>query len=209
MATPQLNAGRTEGPATFETVWASLQETDRIIKEIGRKQEETDRIIKETDQIVKETAQQMKETDKRVGALTNRFGEVVEYMVVPSLVAKFNELGYTFQRVSRDIKIRDSEHNIFTEVDAFLENGDYVMVVETKSKPDIDDIKDHITRMEKLRAWADLHTDTRKYYGAIAGVVMDDSPKTYALQKGLYVVEPSGETFTITSPAGVYTPKVW
>ena len=202
MATPQLNAGGTEGPATFETVWASLQETDR-------RMEETDRLIKEVGRKQEATDRQMKETDKRVGALTNRFGEVVEYMVVPSLVAKFNELGYTFQRVSRDIKIRDSEHNIFTEVDAFLENGDYVMVVETKSKPDIDDIKDHITRMEKLRVWADLHDDTRKYYGAIAGVVMDDSPKTYALQKGLYVVEPSGETFTITSPEGAYTLSSW
>jgi hypothetical protein len=38
---------------------------------------------------------------------------------------------------------------------------------------------------------------------------MDDSPKTYALQKGLYVVEPSGETFTITSPEGAYTLNAW
>ena len=29
-----------------------------------------------------ETAQQMKEIDKRVGEITNRFGDMVEYMVI-------------------------------------------------------------------------------------------------------------------------------
>ncbi|GHU94084.1 hypothetical protein FACS189479_06360 [Spirochaetia bacterium] len=51
------------------------------IREIGRKQEETARQMEKTDR-------QMKETDKRLGALTNRFGEVVEYMIVPNRVIK-------------------------------------------------------------------------------------------------------------------------
>ena len=74
---------------TFETVWAALQETDRIVKEVGRKQEETDRQMKETDRIVKETAKQMKETDKKISNLGDRFGEMVEHMVMPGLVKKF------------------------------------------------------------------------------------------------------------------------
>jgi hypothetical protein len=63
--------------------------------------------------------------------------------------------------------------------------------------------------MEKLRAYADLHKDTRKYHGAIAGVVMSGSVKTYALNTGFYVIEPSGETFTITEPKGAHLPKAW
>jgi hypothetical protein len=31
------------------------------------------------------------------------------------------------------------------------------MIVEIKAKPNTDDVNDHITRMEKLRAYADLH----------------------------------------------------
>jgi hypothetical protein len=50
--------------ATFETVWASFQETDRQLKEVARQQKETDRLLKETDQIVKETARRQKETDR-------------------------------------------------------------------------------------------------------------------------------------------------
>jgi hypothetical protein len=44
----------------------------------------------------------------------------------------------------------------------------------------------------------------------VAGVVFGDSEKNYALKNGLYVLEPSGETFTITEPkAGGYSPREW
>jgi hypothetical protein len=104
-------------------------------------------------------------------------------------------------------KIADKENNIFTEVDAFLENGDKVMIVETKTKPSIDDINDHVERMEKLRKYADLRNDRRKYTGAVAGVVFGDSEKNYALKKGFYVIEPSGDTFNITTPEN--SPREW
>jgi hypothetical protein len=60
-----------------------------------------------------------------------------------------------------------------------------------------------------MRKHADLHNDKRKYLGAMAGVVFSESAKTYALKKGFYVIEPSGETFVITEPRGAYHPQVW
>ncbi|GHV86151.1 hypothetical protein AGMMS50230_17590 [Spirochaetia bacterium] len=173
---------------TFEQVWATIQETDRLVKE---------------------NARQMKETDRRVGELTNRFGEVVEYMIVPNLVARFHDLGFEFEITHRGTEIRDTEHTIFTEIDVFLENGDKVMVVETKTKPTVADINEHIKRMEKLRKYADLHNDKRKYLGAVAGVVFGESQKTYALKKGFYVIEPAGDTFSIIEPKGKYHPHEW
>jgi hypothetical protein len=172
--------------------------------------EETDRRIKETAQQIKETDKQIKETDKQVGKITNRFGEIVERMVAPNLVAKFQELGFTFTKAGLNIKITDKAHNIFTEIDAFLENGDKVMVVEIKSKPDKEDIKNHIERIKKLRRYADLHEDKRKYMGAMAGVVFNYDEKGYALSEGLYVLEPSDETFSITTPASKgHIPQEW
>jgi hypothetical protein len=58
-----------------------------------------------------------------------------------------------------------------------------------------------------MRAYADFHGDTRTFLGAVAGVVMAANVKEYALKQGFYVVEPSGETFNITSPEG--KPKEW
>jgi Holliday junction resolvase len=191
-----------EPGAVFEQFMASMQE-------IRKTQEETARLIQENARWIEETALQMKETDRRVGMITNRFGEVVEYMVMPNnLVAKFEELGFAFTRANRT-EITDRKHNIITEVDALLENGDTVMAVEIKTKPNGEDINDHIERMEKLRKHADLNNDKRKYLGAMAGAVFSESAKIYALKKGFYVIEPSGNTFTITEPKGVYRPRVW
>jgi hypothetical protein len=186
----------------FEQVWAALMENREQIKE-------TERLIKETDRQMKETDRQMKETNKRVGELTGRFGEVVEYMIVPNLVTKFRELKFEVTRANRDVKITDDAHDIHTEVDAFLENGDKVMIVEIKSKPDVDDVKEHIKRMGKLRKYADVKGDSRKYLGAIAGVILSESVSTYALKNGFYVIEPSGDTFNIIEPKGKYKVREW
>jgi hypothetical protein len=117
-------------------------------------------------------------------------------------------LGFTFTQANRT-KIKDKKHGIFMEIDALLENGDKVMAVEIKTKPSVDDINDHVERMEKLRAYADLRGDRRKYRGAVAGVVFGDGEKIYALKKGFYVIEPSGDTFAITEPKGDYYPHEW
>jgi hypothetical protein len=83
------------------------------------------------------------------------------------------------------------------------------MIVEIKNKPTIDDINDHVTRMEKLRAYANFHHDNRAYLGAMAGVVFNGSEKTCALNTGFYVIEPSGDTFSITKPEGKYRVREW
>jgi hypothetical protein len=187
---------------TFEQIRAEIQS-------LLESQKETARQMQETDRQMQETARRMKETDKRVGEITNRFGEMVEYMVIPNLLVQFKELGFTFTKAYPDARIADQEHQIFTEIDAFLENGDTVMIVEIKTKPRIEDIDDHLERMEKLRTYADLHRDKRQYFGAIAGIIISDSERTYALKKGFYVLEPSGETFKITVPEGKYRPRAW
>jgi hypothetical protein len=174
---------------SFEKVWASLMELREFQKE---------------------TARQMKETDKRVGEITNRFGEIVEHMIVPNLTVKFRELGFSFLKTSRDVKITDEENRLIAELDVFLENGDKVMIVEIKTKPNTGDISDHVERMKKLRVYADVQHDKRKYLGAVAGLVFDKGVKTYALKNGFYVLEPAGETFTITEPkAQGYSPQEW
>jgi chromosome segregation ATPase len=200
---------------TFEKVWAGIQslkesqkETDRLMRETYKQMQETDRRMQETDRQMQATDRQMQATDKRIGELSNRFGDMVEYMVLPNLVVKFEELDFTFTKANRTA-IKDRKHDIFLEVDALLENGDKVMAVEIKSKPNIDDIHDHIERMEKLRIYADLHNDKRVYLGAVAGVVFGDSEKIYALKKGFYVIEPAGDTFNIIEPKGSYHPREW
>jgi hypothetical protein len=202
MKTAQKFATDPNDPPSFEKVWKMFQDTDR-------KFQETDRKFQETREQIAATDRQMKETDKRVGELTNRFGDMVEHMVVPNLLAKFKDLNFTFEVAHKNTEIKDEKNSIFIEVDAFLQNGDKVMIVEIKATPAIKDVNDHIKRMEALRKYADLHKDSRAYLGAIAGVVMSDSVKTYALKKGFFVVIPSGDTFNIIKPEGKYQVREW
>ena len=189
--------------------FAEIREIQRVT---SRELEETLRGLKETKQLVTETSLQMKETDKRLekqlGSLGNRLGEIIEYMIIPNLMTKFEEIGLNFIRATKHSKITDKEHGIFTEVDAFLDNDDEVMIVEIKTKPSIDDINDHLERMQKLRAYADARGDARPYFGALGGVVLNESEKNYALKSGFYLIEPSGETFTITKPHDPL-PRAW
>ena len=176
----------------FEQVWAALMENREQLKETARQMEERDRKF-----------------DEKLGKFGDRFGEMIEYMVMPSLVGKFRELGFEFTKAYPETEIRDIKNNIITEVDITLENGDKVMIVEVKSKPTTKDINDHIKRMEKVKAHANLHNDNRIYLGAVAGMVMKENVKAFAFKSGFYVIEPSGEEFIITVPEGAYSPREW
>lgn len=183
-------------------VWAAIE---RLGEELRQVQRETARQIQETDRQMQETGRQIKEYNKRFGDFTNRFGEIVEYMVAPNLRDKFEDLGMVFEEANRR-RIQDKKHNMYFEIDIMLENGDKALLVETKTKPTTEQVDEHVKRIEKMRTYADLRGDKRHFLGAVAGVVMEKNVKNYILKKGLYAIEPSGETFNITSPEG---PREW
>jgi hypothetical protein len=203
---------RKDEPATVVTVWAALMENRQQQAETDRELKETARMIKEmsreAERREKKLDRRMKATDKRVGELSNRFGDMVESMVIPNLVAKFAALGYVFLEAGEK-EIKDPEHGIYLQIDAYLENDECALAVETKVKPNEDDVDNHIKRLEKLRRYADFHAIKRPYYGGIAGAVMSREVKAYTLAHGLFAIEPSGETFIITPPEGPGAPRKW
>jgi len=177
---------------TFEKVWAMFKESDRKFQEFREEMKENGNRL-----------------DRQLGKLGNRFGEMVEYMVMPNLIPKFRELGIIFDKAYPHAVIEDKKNNIFMEIDITLENSDRVMIVEVKSKPTTEDISEHIERMEKIRLRANLHNDKRVILGAIAGMVFNLNEKQFALKNGFYVIEPSDETFKIHVPEGAYSPREW
>jgi hypothetical protein len=89
-----------------------------------------------------------------------------------------------------------------------LENGEFALAIEVKTQLNVGHVDEHIERMEKLRCYADDRGDTRKFLGAVAGAVVADNVKIYALKKGFYVIRQSGDTVTIENPQG-FEPKTW
>ncbi|MDR0731608.1 MAG: hypothetical protein LBF63_08065 [Treponema sp.] len=223
--------------ATFESVWALLQENARLqaerqaeldkkidrmveenvqrkkevdkeIREARQQQKETDRQLKETDQQLKKTDRQLKKTDQQLGKLGLRMGEAVEYLMSPKLHRKFDALGFCFNHSSRNHELRDHNRQRLAEIDVFLENGEYAMAVEVKTHLTTQDVKDHVKRMEILRRVADEHGDKRSYMGAVAGLVVTQEVQNYALKNGFFVIIPSADTVDIVNPEG-FKARIW
>jgi hypothetical protein len=62
--------------------------------------------------------------------------------------------------------------------------------------------------MEKLRAYADEHRDSRKFLGAVAGAVIPEGVKPFAIKNGFFVIEQAGDTARIDVPDG-FIPREW
>jgi hypothetical protein len=211
---------------TFEQVWAALEKAEKRNEEYQKRREEEDQKRQEESRKRNEESRKrhaefelemkksreefdrrMKETGRKISQLGDRFGEMIQYMVMPNLVDKFRDLGFVFTKAYPEAEIKDKKNNIIAEIDITLEDGDTVMIVEVKSKPNTADITEHIERMEKVKKHADLHGDKRKFLGAVAGMVMKENVKAFVLKNGFFAVEPSGETFIITPPDG--KPRAW
>ncbi|MDR0321370.1 MAG: hypothetical protein LBI28_07685 [Treponema sp.] len=192
-----MEATQTANPPSFESVWAILQEVGEKQKEIAKRQEEA----------VQKTEKDKEDFNRRLGEYINLFGDFTEYMMAPMLGEKFREFGLDFPKVNRNTVVNDKVNNISFETDVMLENGDKAMLVEVKTKLTIERINNHIARLEKMRTYANLHGDKRTFLGAVAGVVVTDEVKDYALSQGFYLIKPSGDNFNITPPNG--QPKEW
>jgi hypothetical protein len=179
---------------TFEKVWAMFQETDRKFQETDRK--------------IQETALQMKETDRKISKLGSRLGELVEEIIFPNILEKFNKLGYVFGKAATRVSYQDQQGQYVAEVDILLENGDIALAVEVKTLLTNKDVRDHLRRMEKLRLYADEHGDKRKLLGAVAGGVASREVKAFAVKSGFFVLEQSGDTVRISVPEG-FKPREW
>ena len=185
---------QTTNSPTFESVMAALQE-------VAANQKETERLMKEESQRYKN------EFNERLGAITNLFGDLTEAMVAPRIREKFEEIGLFFPKAGRNIEFNDRVNNISFEVDIMLEDGDKAMLIEVKTKLTIERINYHLSRLKKMRKYADLHGDKRAFLGAVAGIVVTDEIRKYALSQGFYFIEYARETFYITPPKD--KPKEW
>ncbi|MDR0662507.1 MAG: hypothetical protein LBF80_00285 [Spirochaetaceae bacterium] len=214
---------------TFEKVWAMFQETaqqfketerqfkeialqsketERQFKDIALQSKETDRQFKETDRQFKEIVLQSKETDRKISKLGHRIGDLVEHIIAPNLLEKFNALKFNFGKMGADVSFKDSKGKSVAEVDVLLEDGDTAMAVEVKTKLTTSDVKEHTERMGKLRKYADDHNDKRDLIGAVAGAIVPENVKQFALKSGFFVIEQSGDTVKIDVPED-FVPKRW
>ena len=176
--------------------WAAIRETQAAVKKPHND-------IFGLNKAKEEAWAAIRETQKNIGGLNNTLGSLVEHIMTPDLPHKFKQFGFSFNRITT-IKYAEG---VYAEIDGLIENGTQAIVVEVKTTLRQADIDDHILRMEKVRKHADEYNDKRQFMGAIAATITDKSTREYALKKGLFVIEPSGEDVKVTKP--MVEPRVW
>jgi hypothetical protein len=193
-----------------ETWEQERREADRQRKEMQEQMREAwEQEREERRKEERKTERSIRETHRAIDRLSSRQGELIEHIVLPNILKKFNALGYVFTRAGPNVNITNPQGRSLTEVDVMLENGDYVLAVEVKTKPAVEDVRDHINRMEILRRYADEHQDKRKYLGAVAGGIMGDQTRDFALKTGFYVLEQSGDTVKLNAAPPPWEPRIW
>ena len=177
-------------------------ETDRILKELSAEIKETSREIKE---VQKETAREIKAVNTSIGRLSNRLGEFVEEAVRPSAVRLFRERGIDVHEVHQNVT-SNREGSAF-EIDLLVVNNQDVVAIECKSNLSIDDVNEHLERLEKINRFLPDHVNKR-ISGAVAGMVIPANVATYAIKKGLYVIGQNGEHLELRNEKS-FTAKTW
>jgi hypothetical protein len=190
-----------------------IAETDRIMaetfKEIRLSSERTGRIVAEIAEESKKTDKMVKELSKNIGGINNSIGKWMEKMTAARLWKKFDQFGFVFTKDGSDIKFRDKNGRVISEVDILLEDGIYVMLVEVKFDLTTKDVDEHLERIEKVRRCMDEHDDRRKIVAAVAGSIAPDNVRLYAQRKGLYVIVPSGKTVAVADVPDSFTHREW
>jgi hypothetical protein len=199
---------------------AAQLETDRILKELSAEIKETSREIKENSREIKEvhkelsaeiketqkiTAREIKAVNTSIGRLSNRLGEFVEEAVRPSAVRLFRERGIDVHEVHQNVT-SDREGSAF-EIDLLVVNNQDVVAIECKSNLSIDDVNEHLERLEKIKRFLPDHVNKR-ISGAVAGMVIPANVATYAIKKGLYVIGQNGEHLELRNEKS-FTAKTW
>ena len=193
-------------PATFESVWIALQETDRIVKENALQMKENERIIREmqaeTDRKMQETALQMKETDRQIqkvfktmGSWSNNHGSFAEEYFFNSFEnGKRNFFGEKFDEIEKNAK--GIKKDFFDEYDILLINGTSVGIIEVKFKAHKDHIPKVLNKAVTFRENFPYYANHQVYLG-LATLAFDKNLEQECIDQGIAVIKQVGDTVVI------------
>jgi hypothetical protein len=163
------------------------------------------RLFQETDRKFQETDRAIKAVNISIGNLGNRLGQFVEEAVRPSAVRLFRECGIDVHEVYQNITAKRDHESL--ELDLLVVNDKDAVAIECKSNLSIDDVNEHLARLDKIKRLLPRYKDNR-VLGAVAGMVIPENVAQYAIRKGLYVIGQNGDHLTLRNES-MFVPKAW
>ena len=179
---------------------------ERQAKEFHKRLMESEKNRKESDESFQKSRA---EFDKRLGEIAGTWGKFVAEMVRPKIIELFKERGIKIQTALQNAVgfIGDEK---YYEIDLLLINADVAVAVEIKSSLSVDDVKEHIERLEKIRKVQPkrINLSGVRIYGAVAGMIVENDADRYAYKQGLFVLRQNGNIVEIVND-DKFVPKEW
>ena len=181
---------------TYEKVLELFKETDRRFNK---------NLIKGLNESRKEFDERMKKLDGKFG---NVLGSFVEGLVEPKLKELFIARNIPLREVHKNIEIYNDKNEKQAEIDLLLVNKEYSLAVEIKTTLTVEDVKNHIQRLDKLQKYPIRTILNTKLLGAVAGIKIESNADKYAYRQGLFVLKQKGEIVEIAND-DKFQPKEW
>ena len=183
----------------------NVQELWKLFRETDRKFQETDRKFQERDSGLDRLEKIVENTSRAVSDLTGKWSKFVEGIIAPAVERLFKERGIAVDKVFQRVKTHKNGDEM--EVDILAINGEYAVLIEAKSTLKIEDVNEHVERLEKFKVFFPEYS-LRKVVGAVGGIVIEEGSGRHAYRKGLFVIGQSGEAAVILNDKK-FKPKVW
>jgi len=195
--------------------------TRRLMKE---RDAEYEREKKERDaeyvRRMRKTELAMERMCQEVGGLGNSIGRIIEHMIGERIIEKFQALGYNVTHpVVRNCSFSSAKLGLYGEFDLTLVDSDIIILIEVKTTLETSDIRKHLKKIEEYRnhiatdGFVQPHVrhllPNTRFIGAVAGAVVTDEAKDFALENGLYVIVQSGEAVEIVQTPEGFKAKEW
>ena len=209
----------TKAPATFESVWATLDrigetmkessarfdremaasraEAERRAAEAVQRAAEADRRAAETEKEIKAMRESIRQVNKELGGVGNSNGYYAEDFFYNALLhGQRNLFGEFFDEVTQRNKVAVNK-GFEDEYDILLLNGRAVCVVEVKYKVDDGDLAQKVLRKaETFRVNFPQHKE-KKIYLAVAGMSFHPFTEKTCSDNGIAIMKQLGDTVVI------------
>ena len=200
-------------PITLDDIFALFRESEQERKEYQRTSQQafeqyrqtSEREMAKLRETVEQTSKQIAQTNKQVGGLTSRWGEFVENLIKPAAARLFQEKGIDVHLTALRVTGQDEKGSI--EIDILVENTTEVVAIEVKSHLEVRDVKRFLQTLERFKKVFPKHKSD-KLYGAVAGIKIDERANEYAIQEGLFLIQPAGDSVIIANSHN-FEPRVW
>ncbi|MEI6139415.1 MAG: hypothetical protein WCP85_09130 [Mariniphaga sp.] len=147
--------------------------------------------------------------DKRLGELAGTWGKFVVEMVKPKIVELFKAKNIQILTSLQNVEgfIGDEKHY---EIDLLLINTNFAVAVEIKSSLSVDDVKEHLKRLDKIKKVQPERVNLSgvTIFGAVAGMIVENDADRFAYKKGLFVLRQKGNIVEIVNDEK-FKPKEW